>query len=166
MQRIRYALWGTIAGILTTLLCPQSAQSAEQIYFQVGPLLLPLSVESIAIYVNEGRITPEFALYAGQFDRQELEQLRQALQRPYQMDQVAVDRMTQTPIVEDFLQGLGQTIQTPSGINGFYAIRSALLLTASEQNTWTMLDVLRNFPTDIRIDVAAAMKQFRPRSAP
>lgn len=163
MPRLVYCVWGTIVGVLVVL-APQPALSAEYIYFKMGPLLLPLPTSALETYVNEGRITPDFAPYARQFSDQELAQLRQALQRPYAMDQVAVDRMTQTPIVEDFLQGLGQTIQTESGINGFYAMRGALILAAAESGDWTLLDVIRAFPTNIRIDVAPALKLFRSRS--
>lgn len=143
---------------------PNPALSAERIYFDLGPVLFPLSVESLEIYAKEGRITSEFAPYARQFNDATKSQLRQMLQKPYQMDEVAIYRTTQTPIVEDFLKRLGTVIQTPSGINGFYAIRGALLMAAAQEGNWTVLDVIKHYPTDIRIDTTSAMQLFNPQT--
>ena len=43
-------------------LIPRPVLSAETLYFLYGPLKFPLSVESLEIYAEEGRITKEFAL--------------------------------------------------------------------------------------------------------
>lgn len=151
---------GLTLGIGAIVFTASPVQAAEQIYLEVGPLLFSLSVESLETFVQEGKITKEFARYANQFDRQTQEKLRQALQRPYEMDEVTVYRMTEIPVVVDFLRGLGDVINTPSGINGFYAIRSALVLAAAQEGSWTLMDVIRQFPTDIRIDTGLAMQRF------
>lgn len=148
-------------GIGTILVSPP-AFGAERIYFKYGPLLFSLPLEALETYVNEGKITPAFALYANQIDDATLNQLRQMLQRTYTMDEVAVYRMTQTPIVEDLLKYLGEIMTTPSGVNGFYAIRSALVLAAAEPGNWTIMDVMRHFPTDLRINVDQAQSLLNP----
>jgi hypothetical protein len=158
-NRLEFRL-GLIFGMSAIVLMASPARAAEQIYLEVGPLLFSLSVESLETFVQEGKITKEFARYANQFDRPTREQFRQALQRPYEMDEVTVYRMTEIPVVVDFLRGLGEVINTPSGINGFYAIRSALVLAAAQEGSWTLMDVIRQFPTDIRIDTALAMQRF------
>jgi hypothetical protein len=151
---------GALVGMAIVLFTTTPAKSAERIYLKYGPLLFSLSVESLATFVQTGEITPELALYTRQFDQTTRQQLRQALQQPYTMDEVAVYRMTEIPVVVDFLKGLGEVINTPSGLNGFYAIRSALVLAAAEPGDWTLMDVIRHFPTDIRIDAELAMKRF------
>lgn len=143
-------------GILAAVFQARPAIAAERIYFAYGPLLFSLSIGALETFVTEGRITPEFAPYANRFEDAALAQLRRNLQRRYVMDQVAVDRAIQQPVMEDFFRSLGETITTPSGINGFYAIRSALILAAAEEGSWTMLDALQRFPTDIRIDAEQA----------
>lgn len=149
-----------IMGIGAIVLTTTPAAAAERIYLKYGPLLFSLSVASLETFVQEGEVTEEFARYANQFNRQTQEQLRQALQRPYTMDEVAVYRITEIPVVIDFLKGLGEVINTPSGINGFYAMRSALVLAAAEEGSWTLMDVIRQFPTDIRINAGLAMQRF------
>ena len=58
---------------------PLPTLAAEQLYFEYGPALFPLSVEALAIYAQDGVVTTEFARYANQFDAQQLAQLRQML---------------------------------------------------------------------------------------
>lgn len=160
MQTIRKL--GQHLGLITgaIVLTASPVQAAERIYLEVGPLLFSLSVASLETFVQEGKITREFARYANQVDQQTREQIRQALQHPYEMDEVTMYRLTEIPVVADFLQGLGEVINTPSGINGFYAIRSALVLAAAQKGSWTIMDVIHQFPTDIRINTALAMQRF------
>lgn len=66
-------------GILAIAL-PRPAIAAEHIYFAYGPLLFSLSIDALETYVEEGRITPEFAPYANQLEEEMLAQLRQDLQ--------------------------------------------------------------------------------------
>lgn len=149
----------TIALIAFT---PLPVLAAETIYFEYGPLLFPLSVQALETYAQTGTITPEFATYAHRFSPQQLHQLRQLLQHQFAMDESTLYRMTEAvPIVNDFLKGMGQMIETPAGLNGFYALRGALLLAAAESGNWTVLDVIHRFPTDIRIDTARAMQYMK-----
>jgi hypothetical protein len=155
-----------VSVLLAIALDAKPAFGAERIYFQYGPLLFPLSVESLDRYADDGKITTEFARYASRFKPQELVQLRQMLKKRFEMDEVAVDRMTDAvPVVKDFLTGLGETIETPSGLNGFHAMRSALVLTAADTHgSWTLLDVIHHVPTDIRIDTQRAMNLYNMAS--
>jgi hypothetical protein len=145
-------------GLMAIALYPAPAQSAERIIMIYGPFKFTLSIKSLEAYATEGKIDQEFAFYARRFDQQKLTQLRQTLQRRYTMTSVEMYRMMQVPMVQDFLHGLGQVINVPGGDNGFYAIESALLLTPRNRKDWTMVDVMRQFPTDIEINTARAFK--------
>lgn len=162
LSRFVGACLGLGLGILLTA---RPAACAERMYFKYGPLLFSLPLTALETYVQDGKVTPAFALYARNLDEATLSQLRQMLQQSYQMDEVAVYRLTETPIIADLLRYLGGIITTPSGVNGFYAIRSALVLAAAEPGHWTMLDVLRHFPTDIRINVDQAQSLINPAPA-
>ncbi len=64
-----------------------------------------------------------------------------------------------TPIGETLLQRLGAVIQTEGGQPGFYALRAALILAASDPQGLTLLNVLRKFPTNgVRIDLARSVE--------
>jgi hypothetical protein len=153
--------------VLAIVLYPLPALSADRIYFSYGPVLFSLSVDALDTYAQTGKITKEFQTYAAHIDAQTLSQLRQLLQRHFEMDAVALDRMTQTPIMVDFLHGLGQVITTHAGVNGFDAIQAALILAAADHPSWTPIDVMRHFPTEgMRIDTARAKEFFHFSQAP
>ncbi len=138
---------------------PKPAISAEQIYLLYGPFKFSLSVEALAIYAAEGKITSEFAFYANQFDEPTLAKLREMLQRRYYLNQVTMYRFTHTPMVKEVLRSIGEIISTHRSRNGFYAIRGALISAAANQNGWTFIDFMRHFPTQgMSINTKMAMK--------
>lgn len=155
-------------GIGAILCSQQPAVGADRIDLRYGPLSFPLPMADLEAYVEEGRITPAFAAIARHMDDATLSRLRQMLQRRYQMDQAAVYRMTQTQLVDDLIKRVGEMMNTPSGLNGYYAIRAALVSAAAEPGDWSILDVLRHFPTDIRMNIDRAqpmLNSARPNTA-
>ena len=162
-----HLFFGSLVGILLTVLLPKPAISAEQIYLLYGPFKFSLSVEALEIYATEGRITPEFAFYANQFDEPTLLKLRRMLQKHYYLDRVTLYRFTHTPMVEEILKRTGQIISTHPQRNGFYALRGALISAASHQTGWTFIDVMRHFPTQgISIQTELAMELLTTEEIP
>ncbi len=143
---------------------PRPVLSAETLYFIYGPLKLPLSVDSLEIYAEEGRITKEFAFFASQFDEQSLLELRETLQKRHKIDGVRFSRLLRTPLMEDLLKSMGEVFSTHPGSNGFYAIRGALISAAlhQEEDGWTAIDIMRHFPTEgISIDTKLATTMLK-----
>lgn len=135
------------------------AWSAETISVYIGPLQFSLSVESLETYAREGTIRPDFAAYAGQLNEEQLAQLRKALATRADVTPVAVSQFFYSTQGEAILRELGKLIQTRTGQSGFYAIRSALILAAADEEGLTPLNVLKKFPTDsIRINSARAFE--------
>ncbi|ACK69392.1 protein of unknown function DUF1400 [Gloeothece citriformis PCC 7424] len=151
-------------GIGLVTFIPKSALSAERLYFVYGPLKFSLSVDSLETYAKEGRLTKEFAFYANFIDKETLSNLREILQQRHTIDHVRFSRLLRTPMMEDLLKGMGEIFSTHYNYNGFYAIRSALILAALNQDEegWTAIDIMRYFPTEgIRIDLKLASKLMK-----
>ena len=166
MRFARPFLWPFV-GILLSILLPKPAIGAERIYLLYGPFKFPLSVEALEIYATEGRIPSEFAFYANRFDEPILLQLRQMLQKRYYLNQVTLYRFTRTPMVDELLKRMGQIISTHPSRNGFYAIRGALILAATHQKGWTLIDVMHHFPTQgISIKTELAMELLTTEEIP
>ncbi|NET36821.1 MAG: alpha/beta fold hydrolase [Cyanothece sp. SIO1E1] len=141
-------------GVVFVALTPKPACSAERIFFDLGPLELSVTVESLETYAATGEITGEFRTYASFLGQDALNQLREALQRSFEVSHVAVSQFTYSPIGATAVERLGGVIQTQSGQNGFHAIRSALILAAADPAGLSILSLLRYFPTEgIRLDV-------------
>ncbi|MEL4896544.1 alpha/beta hydrolase [Crocosphaera sp. Alani8] len=144
-------------------LIPRPVLSAETLYFIYGPFKFPLSVESLEIYAEEGRITKEFAFFASQFDEKTLIELRETLQKRYKIDGVRFARLLRTPLMKDLLKSMGEIFSTHPNHNGFYAIRGALISAAIEQSEegWTAIDIMKAFPTEgIVINTELATKMM------
>lgn len=138
----------TTLGTLSIVLKPKPSLSAERISFFL-PVLgeFNLSIDSLETFAKEGTITREFALYAKYLDESTLIQLRQLLQKEIDINPIAISKLTNSPIGEKFLRQLGEVVYTHPERNGIYAIRAAVLLAATDSEGLTVINVLRNFPT-------------------
>jgi hypothetical protein len=157
MKRLTHICLGLSCFLIPLIALP--AWSADKLYFIYGPFKFPLSVDSLEIYAEEGRITKEFAFYASQFDQETLIELRETLQKRHTITGVKFSRLLRTPLMADLLKSMGKVFSTHPNHNGFYAIRGALISAAIHQDEegWTAIDVMRNFPTDsISIDTKLA----------
>jgi hypothetical protein len=137
--------------LLFASLLIQPALSAEQIRLVYGPLNCSLSVEALAKYAQTGEVTHEFSMYTKFLDQETLVKLRHWLQKRFEIDHVTLYRFLNDPQGEDLLTELGETIQTHSQRNGFYALRSALVGAANNPENpegWTIIDAMRQFPTE------------------
>lgn len=147
-------------GLWTIALKPKPVIAAQRVTVTYGPLQFSLSIEALEAFVQAGQVTPELNIYARQLNDQTLTQLRQVLQQRLNEGPATVARFTYMPMGEAALRRLGNLIQTESGLNGFYAVRSALILAAADPaEGLTLLNVLRHFPgQEMRLNANAIFR--------
>ena len=134
-------------------------QAAEKINFVYTPLKLSLSVESLEKFVETGEITGNLKDYQSFIDEKTFEQIRSFLATPYDLKQVNLYKISRTSLVQDLLKQLGKVASTHSQRNGFYAIRGAVLTAAGKNDLWTIIDVLKEFPTsEIYVSLEALLQ--------
>lgn len=133
--------------LLAPVAIPSPARGAQQIYIPYGPMEFSLPVSALALYAKEGKINQELAAYARYLDPKQLEQLRKVLVTRIDVTPVAIAQFLYSPQGKIILERIGQIVQTKAGQDGFYAIRSALILAAAEPDGLTLLNVLQKFPT-------------------
>ncbi|MEG5066322.1 alpha/beta hydrolase [Microcoleus sp. B3-A4] len=134
------------------------AMGAERIYVTYGPLEESVPIESLALFAQEGKIDSNLDGFAQYIKESQLADIRSALQAKAEISQVTIAQFLYTPQGEVLLKRLGRVIQTKARQPGFYAIRAALILAASDPEGLTILNVLRKFPTyGIRIDIARGL---------
>ncbi|WP_421659589.1 alpha/beta hydrolase [Leptothermofonsia sp. ETS-13] len=121
--------------------------SAEKLYIRIGPLKLSLSLDSLETFAETGEIDRELRFYAQFAGDEAMAQLRRALRRRFQLNPVVVSRLSYSPLGEDAISQLGEFIQTEARINGFYAMRSSWILAATDPEGFTLIDLMRRFPT-------------------
>jgi predicted dienelactone hydrolase len=123
------------------------AFGAERLKFNYGVLERSIPISSLENYAKTGNVNDDFAGYSKYVDKKQLTQLRKVLLTRIPLNEVEISQFLYTPIGERLLQRLGKIIQTESRLSGFYAIRSALILSAADQKDFTLLNILQKFPT-------------------
>ena len=150
---------GCAAGI--SAVSVKKAIAAEEIYLNYGPLEFSLTVEALEAYAQKGIIKDELQTYAGYLTPAQLETLKVGLTTSADLSHLAIAQFLYSYQGEKILERVGNVIQTKAYQSGFYAIRSALILAAADEEAGglTPLNVLRKFPTKgIRIDSAKGFK--------
>jgi predicted dienelactone hydrolase len=143
---------------IASLMMTGSAMAATRITVSYGLLERSISVNSLEVYAQEGKITEDLSLYTRYLDEDQLLQLRQLLRVKSDISLVAVSQFLYTEQGEVLLNRLGEVIRTESNLPGFYALRAAMILAAGKPDGLTVLNVLEQFPIDgIRIDLSRAL---------
>jgi predicted dienelactone hydrolase len=157
-------IWLKIAlGAFSTCLVPALATcpalGAERVQLSYGILERSIPIDSLETYARTGKVDNDLAAYVQSVDSKELARLRRVLLAPIPLNAVEISQFLYTPIGERLLANLGGIIQTQSRQPGFYAIRAALILAASNPQDFTLLNVLRKFPSEtISINLNRSLK--------
>jgi predicted dienelactone hydrolase len=151
-----------ILGITAALLMAIPVRAAEKIYFSYGLLERSVSIASLEAYAENGTVDPDLAFFLGFLSPDDRVEFREVLNTRHQLSPVEVSQVLYAPLGETSLRYIGHLIQTGKRQNGLYAIRAALIQAATESGGFTMLDVLRHYPTQgMRIDLSVALEAYR-----
>lgn len=153
-------LWlSSLAWLLPNTVMTNSTLAAEKIYISYGAFESSISVASLDTYAKTGILDEDLANYAKYISPQQLKQLQRVLSTPIPLSSVAVSQFLYSPIGATLLERLGEIIQTEARQPGFYALRAALILAATEAEGLTLLNVLEKFPTrSLRIDLGRSLQ--------
>lgn len=147
--------------IVFSCLFPQQIKAAEKIDFVHSSFIFSVSIESLETFAKTGEIKGDLQQYSSSLDIKTLTEIRYFLNKTYDIDPLIMSKLSRTSLVEDLLKELGKVISTHRNKNGFYAIRGAILSTANEKKSWTILDILRSFSTPsiyVNLELLAQLK--------
>lgn len=137
---------------IATMLASSAAIASEQVVLRYRAHRRSVSVEELTQLAQEGDVSRPLKSYlrtAGQ----DPETLRQLLNREAEVDPVLLDRLLNNPIGGFLLDRVAEGIYTPSQQADRQALRAALILSASDDGTVSLLEVLQNYPTpEVHID--------------
>lgn len=145
-------------GIISAILTAMPGNTAETINVSFPPFNIDLSVQSLENFVEKGEITPELAYYANQLKPEEKENLREILKQRFNVNYSTVETFTEISLGEDVMHRLGKIIQTKDGKNGQSNLKTALLKAAASPEGLTPLNLLQQYPGDIRLDLEKSAK--------
>ncbi|MBW4668999.1 MAG: alpha/beta hydrolase [Cyanomargarita calcarea GSE-NOS-MK-12-04C] len=147
-------------GVLSTIFTPTPGLGAEKIAFFYPPFgEFSLSTDSLEVFAKEGKITSEFSFYASRLTPEQLAQLRDLLSTRFQLTPTLVSQFTYSEVGETVLRRLGKVLRTDSRKNGFFALRAAFILAATDPQGITVVNVLRYFASDsVMLDFDESLK--------
>ncbi|PSN80826.1 dienelactone hydrolase, partial [filamentous cyanobacterium CCP4] len=149
------ALGGLSLGAILLLGLPARAE----IFFRYGLVERSVSTSSLETLVESGQLTDDLAFYVDLADltEAEVEQLRQNLDRPLEVDGVLLSRFLYSNLGEELLEQVGAILQTRAGGNGKLALRAALIQAATSPEGLSAINVVRSLPTDMLVNVKDAL---------
>ncbi|MGA0200164.1 MAG: alpha/beta hydrolase, partial [Prochlorotrichaceae cyanobacterium] len=135
--------------------------AAEKITFSLGAAGRSLQVSSIENFAADGSISRDLNFLLNVVGADQQEQFREALSRPFDVDPKALSQVANSRMGSQIFDLIGEVITSPSGLNGGTSLRSAITIAAWQEGGFTLLDILRRYPTDIRIDVGKVLKAVK-----
>ncbi len=143
-------LWGYLS---------KKAVGAEDIILNYGALEFSVSVDSLKTYAQTGELEGALKSYADFLTPQQLEQFKVGLSTSADFGPLAISQFLYSYQGEKILERVARVIKTKARQPGFYALRSALILAAADQEGLTPLNVLKKFPTDVlRVDSSQGLE--------
>ncbi len=129
------------------------AQAAESITLMVGPLNRSIYLSDFETLASEKTATGDLAT-ALKIAKQSPEAASKLLTQEIPFDLVQADRILTSPIGDTLLAQIGK-VMAPRSSNqvGDKAMRAAILLSLSDDGKLSILEVLRRYPTNARLNV-------------
>ncbi|MEG5000645.1 alpha/beta hydrolase [Microcoleus sp. B4-D4] len=122
-----------------------AAAAAEKVVLKYSVIRMTLPVSELEVFAGTGKMSPGLEMLLSQA-KQDPEAVRRNLTRPVKVNQRFLDGTLHSKVGEIILDEVGQVIRTPSGNANREALRSALVLSATNDNEITLLEAMRNYP--------------------
>ena len=152
-------LFSVTFGIITSVAAAMPVEAAKTIYFVYTPLSLSLRVSSLEAFAEDGTVNKNLAFYmnlAGVTD-EEKAIFREALLKRVEVDPVLLSRLLNTDEGKRILSYFGRVTNIQGGRNGKYILRGAMIKAALDPEGLTLLNFLRQLPTNVQIDIAKSL---------
>ncbi|MEM9511012.1 MAG: alpha/beta fold hydrolase [Cyanobacteria bacterium P01_E01_bin.35] len=143
----------------------QAALTAEKIQFNYGLLGFEVKVQDLADFAQEGEISDSLNFYLKRISPQKTQKLQKFLGQSYDVDPILVYRYSRTTVGIKMLQRIGEIIQLPGYLNGFYGLRAAVVQAAQSGDGINLVDFLHRFPTDIKLNLDQLLKLVKQVAA-
>lgn len=168
----RFTVLTSVLLAVAGLTFASQAKAADQVVLKYGVLERSIAVSDLENFAETGELTRPLRRYI-RVSGESPDRIRQILTREFTVSPRLLDRLLNNPIGETALNQLSQAVYPPSGSADASALRSALVLSASNDDRITILEVVRNYPTpQVYIDgeqlvqVYGRLRDLRDRFGP
>ncbi len=157
-KKNKYGLLLAIAFFGIVVTANSITLSAEKINFNYSLLGFKVLVKDLSTFAKQGEISSSLNFYLKRISVDKQQELRKFLNQSYNVDPVLVYRYSRTSVGIKLLERIGDIIQLPGNINGFYGLRAAVVQSAEFKSGITFINFLKQFPTDIKLNLDSVIK--------
>lgn len=148
---LKRALAGFFVGLAGPVMALSPVHAGELLSFSYGPLIRSLRISSLQAFAKDGTVADDLAFFLQFTPANKREDLRSALVQRADIDPLTVSQFFSSRIGEDVLERLGRGITLQRGGNGKFALRSALVGAAFSSDGLSLINVLKQLPTNIQL---------------
>ncbi|AMW29222.1 alpha/beta hydrolase [Arthrospira platensis] len=137
-------------GLSTLVWTATPTQAAEFLRFSIGNRDFSIPVDVLESYLESKPNNSEnqsLDNVANLLSPKIQAQVREILGRRYQFSDAEISHLLSSPMVADFLIQVGDIVETEPDANGAEAIRNALVSASSLPEGFTLIDMIREFPS-------------------
>lgn len=130
----------------------------KRLFFIYGPLIRSISVSDVETFTSKGIANGDIGniIKLGKLNP---ETLRAQLTTEYKLDMVETSNILNSPVGVALLNKLGEAVHPHLTRTGSaQAVRAAIVMALRDDNTLTPLEVLKNLPVNMDVDIAAILK--------
>ena len=153
-------------GTLAAALCLGSnAIAAERVVLKYKIFRESIPVTDLTTFAKTGEISSTLQFYLNA-SRQNPEDFRTVLTREADVKVTTLDRALNNPVGELLLDQIGLAVHPPANVANRQAIRAALVLSASQDNKISLIEVIQNYPTaEVEVEGERVVQAYRQISA-
>ena len=142
------------------------AIAAERITLNVPPFgQFYVQIDDLENFVQTGEATPELAYYLKRLSPRQVEKLPELLSTQLEVNPLSIAKFTKSTVGEAVIQNFGKGIRADVGLNGFFALRGAIIAAAFDERGLTVMNLLNQFPLEnIYVDLPV-LNQYLKRGA-
>lgn len=119
--------------------------AAETITFSIAPLgEFDVSVDALATFAKNGKITPELAFYTNHLTPEELIKFRALLNKSFPLSSIEAFGFFNTDFGKEIVKQLSLVIKSPPEQSQLF-LQGAIISAATNPNGFTIIDVLKNY---------------------
>lgn len=148
MPKLQFRILTLVAGLFSASvpLIATAALAAGQVTWKYKIFQGSVPVEELTALAERGEVSPTLDSLLKR-SGQDPKQVQEILNREFSIRQTTLDRFLNSPLGEVALRQLSDYIHTPSRTADVQAMRAALVLSASEDNRISLIEVVQNYPT-------------------
>ena len=129
------------------LLETNSVNAAEKVVFNYKIFSQSLPVKELTELSETGEVSPTLNDYLKKTN-QDPQTVRNVLTKEVNVSTTTLDRTLNSKIGEFLLDQISQTIHTSSDRANNKALRSAIVLSSTEDNKVSLIEIIQNYPTN------------------